>query len=216
MDNDSNIKWTVEGQMLHRVAKRMEQEEERERIRGMRKLDCGCSVSNVELYYHDDREKSICEGCLQDRIAIGDDPNLEWYEIEEGDIEGYGELWTWQAGQQIPDWTPDHDIIAWANQEKENQVSMDNKLQKENQVFDCGHGPALFAPSPEYPSGQPLTYYFYDHVWGRTYCAHCGNHIVTSFTGTHNGRGCEPVYSYGYTDTCLELETMSLRKGALR
>ena len=39
------IEWTVEGQMLHRVAKRMEQEEERERIRGMRKLDCGCSVS---------------------------------------------------------------------------------------------------------------------------------------------------------------------------
>ncbi len=65
-------------------------------------------------------------------------------------------------------------------------------------MFDCGHRPAL-------------TYYFYDHVWERTYCAHCGNQIITSFTGTHNGKGCEPVYSYGYTDTCLELEPMSLK-----
>jgi len=139
MDNDSNIKWTVEGQMLHRVAKRMEQEEERERIRGMRKLDCGCSVSNVELYYHDDREKSICEGCLQDRIAIGDDPDMEWYEIEEGDIEGYGELWTWQAGQQIPDWTPDHDILAWANQEEGAEMENCQHINHCNYVCDaCG------------------------------------------------------------------------------
>ena len=69
--------------------------------------------------------------------------------------------------------------------------------------FDCGHGPAL------HPSGEPLTYYFFDNVWERTYCAHCGNKIVCTFSGTHDGKACEPAYQY--TDRCLELETISLR-----
>ena len=98
---EEEIEWSVEGQMLHRIAKRKEREQV-EKLRSeevtmtryelerdwmpILRADNTCSHANVytrEVMYMVERTEgstAYCKPCLDEMIAIGDEPNLEWIE----------------------------------------------------------------------------------------------------------------------------------------
>ena len=63
-------------------------------------LDCGCLTENVELFYMDDVGTTICEPCFQKRIIKPDGTTQLWHQTKAGDLQGYGELWTWHGGDK--------------------------------------------------------------------------------------------------------------------
>ena len=50
------------------------------------KLDCGCEVDEVNVMYFLNLwdERTMCEGCGVDYIAIGDDPRAELIDVYMG------------------------------------------------------------------------------------------------------------------------------------
>jgi len=95
---EERIEWSVEGQMLHRMAKRRE----RERVEKLRSEEVTmtryelerdympilrpgstCSHANVwreVMYLVERNDTAYCAGCIDEMVAIGDDPELEWIE----------------------------------------------------------------------------------------------------------------------------------------
>ena len=72
---EEKIEWSVEGQMLHRIAKRKE--------RPILRAGSTCSHANVwreVMYLVERHDKAYCAGCIDEMVAIGDDPDLEWIE----------------------------------------------------------------------------------------------------------------------------------------
>ena len=95
---EEKIEWSVEGEMLHRIAKR----KERERVEKLRneevtmtryelerdympilRASSTCSHANVwreVMYLVEHHDKAYCGRCIEEMVAIGDEPDLEWIE----------------------------------------------------------------------------------------------------------------------------------------
>ena len=44
---------------------------------------CGCPTqTKLVRYWLDRSDEIVCEFCLSERLAIGDDPDIEWTEME--------------------------------------------------------------------------------------------------------------------------------------